>query len=148
MIQLFAIRLKGTEDYLPALPVRRKHGYSFTVPTSATKEMPRWFTDRDSAERALTSWLQGEHNVKRSHSTSYFGEVEADEYAVVVRKPDRKRELMEIVAFDLAEVEEKKPVPCLNCSLFPASHRDGKYCFPETNYFEYIPRVYSYGQKK
>lgn len=101
--------------------------------------MPRWFTDRESAERALTSWLQGEHVVHRKFGVSYFGDDESEEYAVKTRKPERKRELMEIVAFDLTEVEEREPVPCLNCAQRQENHRDGKYCFPENFYFMYTP---------
>jgi len=101
MIEVYAIREKGTEKYLPALKKGRMRirGFSFTQPME--KEAPRLFHTKRSAENALTTWLQGHWEIHTSVS-GMFGE-DVDIYPAPTLVEGRKREAMEIVKFTLGE---------------------------------------------
>jgi hypothetical protein len=52
----FAIRLKGTNLYLPAA----RNAHSFHIPTDSSINIPRLFMTKRAAENALTCWAKGE----------------------------------------------------------------------------------------
>ncbi len=105
MLRMWAIRERETNNYLPALTKNHKRGHSFQIPCDATHHQPRFFLTRLSAECALRAWLRGEFHTTITGGRSYFGEDEYKEYTEVKPVPDRKREKMELVEFELHEIE-------------------------------------------
>ena len=103
-MELYAIRLKGTNKYLPS----RKRGtaFSYSEPTPCTEELPRFHHSEERAKAVLTQWLKGWHHKWRSggHNT-IFGEDDWEE-GIDIKTPDipRKREDMELVKFTLVEL--------------------------------------------
>lgn len=88
-IVFYAIRVKGTNKYLPMR--ERQYGHSFSEPTSIEEKPPRLFFNEKQVKAALSSWLLGEHRKTRK-------------YIDIVPKKDRKRENMEIVIFRAYEI--------------------------------------------
>ncbi|UCR75546.1 hypothetical protein PP742_gp62 [Alcaligenes phage vB_Af_QDWS595] len=93
---VFAIRHKNTGYYLP--DTRRGTGRSYVEPTNPNDPSyrPRLFTSRVSAERTLTSWLQGHHVIAWEDGGPYVGHIEYQKH--------RSREDMEIIEFKLKEI--------------------------------------------
>lgn len=84
----YAIRERGTENYLPILPPGWGWGHSFSEPCPITDGQPRLFDQGVDASRALTKWLKG-----RAHR-----------HDCVVRHipvSDRTKDRMEIVPITL-----------------------------------------------
>lgn len=96
---LYAIRHIPTGFYLP--DTRRGTSRSFVEPMDpdAPYFIPRLFSSRNRAEKALTSWLQGRHIVEWEDGCSYVGQIR--------HVPSRKREEMEIVKFKLKEITDE-----------------------------------------
>lgn len=95
---LYAIRHNPSGGFLP-MRWKSSRGYSFDNPT--TKEVPRLFKSKRSAERALTAWLMGEW--KREWVSDNDWEVNDGYYAGVPDKVEsRKREDMEVVPVTLS----------------------------------------------
>lgn len=113
---LYAIRLKGTNKYLPARLKRR--GFSYDVPTEMRIGLPpRLHPTLRGAQNALTAWLQGEWVQETTYSGEWGDEADVEVYPKEPPIP-RKREDMEIVIFTLNEVYERPRrafEPC--CSL-------------------------------
>ena len=102
-VVMYAIRLKGTNKYLPMRD--GLHGHSFSSPVSIDEQPPRVFFREVSAKLALGQWLRGKHFKHRSGGYSnYYGENEYEEYIDVVPQSSRKRENMEIVIFEATEI--------------------------------------------
>jgi hypothetical protein len=106
MTTVYAIRERNTDRYLPAMKMigsssRVRHrGFSFTDPVSG--QAPRLFYTKQSARNALTAWLQGTWKTETVRS-GFYGE-DTDVYTVPTKVEGRKRELMEIVEFNLVKV--------------------------------------------
>ena len=101
MFEVWAIREKGTEKYLPAMKRGRicVRGFTSTEPTEGVP--PRLFPTKRSVENALTAWLQGQWEMHQIQSGWYDEDV--DTYPEPKAVEGRKRELMEIVKFNLTE---------------------------------------------
>ena len=97
---VFAIRLTGTNKYLPQV---RNGGYSFTeFEEEGGQYGPRLHTSRRRAQQALAAWRRGYHKPKWIRSHSFDGE--DDEYELVVQEvPERFNMRCEIVEFTLSE---------------------------------------------
>lgn len=103
-MKLFAIRHKPTGRYLPAHKPG-EGGFSYDDPQPMTcKYGPRLFTTIRGAQNALTAWLRGKFERVREQC----GEFGEDESIYVEPKAvlGRKRDNMEIVAFDLVPTQE------------------------------------------
>lgn len=95
----YAIKLKGTDKYLPIL-WRHRSGFSHTEPTN--EQLPRLFPTLRSAQNALTAWLQG-HWRQETNRSGFDGE-DVDVYTVPYESVEgRKRENMEIVKMEIKE---------------------------------------------
>ena len=118
-MRVFAIRRKGTEDYLPSRregKYRRRAGFSADEPMPGGGEYgPRLFFKEGSAERALTAWLQGVWTATKEFDSG-VGSFSPEFSIVVEVEPPlspRRRDEMEIVPFQLKEI---KPSPiCKQC---------------------------------
>jgi hypothetical protein len=100
-MKTWAIRLKETDKYLPV----SRGGNSYVEPTSSTISYPRLHKSKRGAQNALTAWLQGHWIQKTTGGYSYFGEPDFETETFANKKIEsRKRENMEIVEFDLIEV--------------------------------------------
>ena len=98
----YAVRVKGTQKYLPRPQRRDGRGGSHlepvdfsdrsTWPPRYAKEMQiRSYTTERAAKNLLTSWLQGSVGCHRGYGEDYYEE------NFLIRKPHRKAEDMEIV---------------------------------------------------
>jgi hypothetical protein len=94
----YAIKLKGTDKYLPIL-WRKRCGFSRTEPTN--EHLPRLFPSLRSAQNGLTAWLQGEFKTEITRS-GFYGEDE-DVYTVPYKVEGRERGKMEIVKMVIRE---------------------------------------------
>ena len=102
-IVFYAIRLKGTDKYLPMRV--KQYGHSFSEPISIEKVPPRFFFTEKSVKAALTSWLLGKHRKTRDGGYNYMGDYDYEEYIDIIPQADRKREKMEIVVFSATETK-------------------------------------------
>ncbi len=93
--ELFAIREKGTDKYLPLSKLGR--GGSSLEPTPVSKAQPRLFKSERAAKSALGHWLRGELQCTRYEDG---GEVHK-----LIPKPHRIREKMEIIRVVLTPKE-------------------------------------------
>ena len=101
MKPIYAIRHKPTGHFLPARKSNRR-GFSFDEPLPSGGALgPRVFYSKQSAMNALTAWLQG----KFKADTTYSYEGEADYAITVDPQPHRVRSDMEIVTYQMIEVE-------------------------------------------
>lgn len=91
--EFYAIRHKPTAGFLPEVGV----GYTHSEPS--TTAVPRLFTTKGGAQRALTWWLKGVHWV--THSTRFDYDYESfwdyDEEWHDKHMPERKPEDMEVI---------------------------------------------------
>jgi hypothetical protein len=89
----FAIRLKGTNLYLPAA----RNAHSFHIPTDSSINIPRLFMTKRAAENALTCWAKGEW-----HSGYRYSEAGDSYYSPKdpISGP-RNRDRMEVVKVEL-----------------------------------------------
>lgn len=99
-MKTWAIRVKNTELYLPT--ARNSHSYS--EPTNI--KYPRFHKSKRGAQNALIAWLQGHWIQKTTGGYTWFGEPDFETATFVNEEvPDRKRENMEIVEFELKELK-------------------------------------------
>lgn len=98
--EAWAIRRKGTHEYLPA---RQGYGHSREKPTLYWERLPRLFPREINAGRALTAWLRGKWK-KQYLPPNLEGEVE-EIYYEPKKVESRRREDFEIVKFRLVEEE-------------------------------------------
>lgn len=72
MPDLFAIRLKGTDSFLPRPPSGQKGG-SWVEPCPVTEKPPRFFPTIGAARSFLTQWVKGpvERKVSTDWETGY-----------------------------------------------------------------------------
>lgn len=102
-IMFYAIRLKGTNKYLPML--ERQYGHSFAEPVSIDEKPPRLFFTERSAKAALSSWLLGHHKKTRcGYNSSYYDDDGGyEEWIDIIPQPNRQRDKMEIAIFYASE---------------------------------------------
>jgi len=105
-VQYYVIRHKETGNYMPQKMFRTATGgYSFWEPTNAggmggvgfPAIIPRLFTNKQSAQTAITYWLKGNAEKMRD----YDGEFEGLAYNPPVIS--RKREDLEVITVTLRE---------------------------------------------
>ena len=90
--KLFAIKHKPSGGFLPEV----SKGYTFSEPD--TTSVPRLFTTKGGAKRALTWWLKGETTVKMlGTGWSWDGPDEPEPDWTTKHRPERKEEDMEVV---------------------------------------------------
>lgn len=112
-MRVYAIRRKGTDDYLPSRREGKyvvRSGYTHDEPIKGGGEYgPRLFFKELSAERALAAWLQGVWTAKKEFYPFELGEFGPDYDLVVAATPapDRSRENMEIVPFRLMPIRSR-----------------------------------------
>lgn len=105
-MEVFAIRHKPTQAWMPARMFKGSRGWSYWTPadTDAYDKNPRIFFTKRSAQNALTAWMQGEWE----QGLVQDGDWETGYYMVdgdpEPKKPkvERKREDMEIVTLTLS----------------------------------------------
>jgi hypothetical protein len=102
IIPVYAIRVKGTDQYLPER--KRGRGYSWDEPVSLKDVPPRFYFSRKSAEASLRQWLRGKHVMHRGGGQLGWDGVE-DYYEdiEIVPQPNRVAADMEIVYFEAIE---------------------------------------------
>lgn len=106
IMEVFAIREKGTDKYLPARWTDKRHkslikrGFSSTITTNLVE--PRLHFTLIAARNTLAAWLKGEWipNQKQDDSGEW-------NYSLDYKDVGRKKENMEIVRFKLIEIKEK-----------------------------------------
>lgn len=103
IMRRYAIRHKPTGDYMPQL--NNQKGYSSTGPMIAGGDLgPRLFISRRRAQMALNAWLRGEWiRVYTMHSDMMDYTSEDIDRMKIEPRPNRKKEDMEIVCFNLIE---------------------------------------------
>lgn len=84
-----AIRVAGTDKYIPPIPGSTKRGGSALEPREGR---PRLFNNAHCAARSLTQWRKGRH---KEHK--YSGEYETE----IEPRPERLSMEMEIVEFSI-----------------------------------------------
>jgi len=89
----YAIRHLPSGGFLPEI----HKGYTFSEPSTKECDIPRLFTTKAGAKRALTWWLRGTLHVTKTGGQWGFGEPEYDESWHDTPMPDRKTENMEVV---------------------------------------------------
>lgn len=99
---VWAIRHRPTETYMPQLSNGKRYTYVEVDQFSPSK--PRIFLSHRRAAAALTAWLAGEWKgtkIYQDHNgeLDVFGPAPPDS-----PPPDRKREDMELVEFNLTEI--------------------------------------------
>lgn len=106
-ITMWAVRVKGTQCYLPRSQRRDERGGSHLEPIDFSKPKgqrglkPRYEQDlqirsyatKRAAQNLLTSWLQGKYGCHRGCDDDYYEEV----YLVKGSSREHMRERMEIV---------------------------------------------------
>lgn len=101
---LYAIRLKGTDKYLPNGIISygrlRPRGFTYAEPTNEL--FPRFFKSFRSANTSLFLWLAGKWTY------SYSNNPEKPSGLSPKRIKGREKELMEIVKFRVIEVKNGK----------------------------------------
>lgn len=96
----FALRHKPTGLYLPR---REAKGATHREPTATLPTARFWHRERD-AKGFLTIWLQGKQTVRPCQSSyESFGDDDIEWNLEPV--PSRKKEEMEVVGFDLIEID-------------------------------------------
>ena len=94
-ITLWAIKEKGTGNFMPEIPGWKK-AYTHHEPEPVTKYPPRLFMRRQSAQIALTYWLQGTLVSRYDDEGEGYLKLEAP-------VTPRIKENMEIVSFTCIE---------------------------------------------
>ena len=89
--EFYMIRHKQTGGFLPEV----NKGYTFSEPT--WQGVPRLFSTRGGAQRALTWWLNGITSVTKTGGQWGYGEPEYDEVWNLEKRPDRIKEDMEVI---------------------------------------------------
>ena len=90
--ELFAIRHKPSGGFLPVV----RYGYTHSEPSETA--IPRLFTTRGGAQRALTWWLKGITVVRMlAAGFSWDGPNDPEEDWDTKAMPERKAEDMEVV---------------------------------------------------
>ena len=97
-MRVFAVRHKPSGLFIPRLERGHRRGSSHLEPSNERE--PRFFHNEFAARAFISNWLQGVF--KNSSHTTYEGEEEP--YLEIVKQPHRKKEEMEIVAFELVEL--------------------------------------------
>ena len=101
-LRMYALRVEGTDLYLPAIKTRR--GYSSTKPLPmGGKYGPRLFTRRQNAVLARTFWLKGEHVRHVSYGYDWEGTPNGSDETFIEPRPERANVKLEIVSFNLVE---------------------------------------------
>ena len=109
MQDLYAIRQISTGFYLPEPVGRMGRGGSHVEPVDCSQDgpNPRLFKTELSAQRALTAWLMGKHEANMQLESegweylSYWVQVGTN----IIPQPERKKEDMQIVRFELIELD-------------------------------------------
>ena len=99
MIKAYAVRHKPSGLFIPRLETGKRRGGSRLEPSNERE--PRLFFNKISVRAFLSNWLQGKMEL---HSYQDY-EGTNDTYTKVIPQPHRKKEDMEIVEFDLIEVQ-------------------------------------------
>ena len=97
----YAIKHVPTGNYLPQL--RKKRGHSHSEPLPLDKAVPRLHRTVRTAKVALWYWLRGAWVEEWGNSDWESGGGREYEGNVAVKKPERKREEMEIVPMHVLE---------------------------------------------
>lgn len=92
-MEFYAIRHKPTGNFLPYLG--RQRGHTYTEPKPMTEAPPRLHRTLKQAKLALGCWLKGVW--KQEYGADEYSGVSEYEGNLVVSKPDRRAEDMEIV---------------------------------------------------
>lgn len=104
MISIYAIRHKPTGKYLPQPVGRNRRGGSHVEPEDPDEQPPRFFTSLTTAKIVLSHWLKGKVIAERgNYYNPSDGSYDYYEDFHTTPCPDRKREDMEIVKFNLIE---------------------------------------------
>lgn len=102
MKTFFAIRKRGTDLWM--LRRRSGRGYTNDAPqTIGMKDAPRLFVSRRGAILAISAWAEGVWARSAGRGGDMFGEDDYDDVKVTAR-PERRKEDLEIVEFELREV--------------------------------------------
>jgi len=89
--EFYAIRHKPSGGFLPEV------GKGYTSSEPNTVDVPRLFTTKGGAKRALAWWLKGMFWTTKSYNYGYEGFEESDEDWHEQLMPDRKPEDMEVI---------------------------------------------------
>jgi len=93
----FAIRKRGTNEYLPSVS---SYGFTRTEPT--LDQPPRLFRKRENATQALLWWLKGEAFEHREGGDTDIGTSTLT--IRVLPRSDRRRDDFEIVVISLSAI--------------------------------------------
>lgn len=99
-MKAYAVRHKPSGTYIPRLETGKQRGGSYLEPSNIRE--PRLFFNVISARAFLSNWIMGIH--ERNNYQDMTGEYI---YGIkIVRQLHRKKEDMEIVEFNLVEINK------------------------------------------
>jgi protein involved in temperature-dependent protein secretion len=94
-MRAYAVRHKPSGLFIPRLETGKRRGGSHLEPSD--KREARLFFNIISARAFLSNWLQGKF-------VNTYTSDESEPYLKAIKQPHRKKEDMEIVAFELVEL--------------------------------------------